>query len=333
MQKILIALLTLTTAVAAWLASQYRDQLGAKDAQIAALTAERDTAIAAEKAALTSADLSRENIDRLTRERDRLVAQASVQPPGGAPGGPMPPPGPGDPDAGRPNLARMLAMIKTPEGQKMVQNQSASRVRFQYAELAKRLKLSPQDSTVLMGLLADRQAALTTARISSGGDSAQSAAQKSAIESEFNGKLKTTLGEEGFGQLNEYEKTVDERGMVSQIEDQFNSAGTPLDTTQKESLIQVMAGEREKSPANPFDPAKNDPTAVLNSLKDDTTFSTWEKQQQDFQTRVLQSAAKTLTPDQVNTLKQTLEQKTERDKGALQMFKATGVPPPPPPTR
>ena len=333
MQKILIALLTVTTAVAAWLAFQYRDQLGTKDAQIAALTAERDTAIAAEKAALAAVDPLKENIDRLTRERDRLLAQAKVQPPTSSPGSPTPPPGSGGPDSGGPNLAGMIAMIRTPEGQKMLQNQSASRVRFQYSELAKRMKLSPQDSTVLMGLLADRQTALATARIGSGGDSAQSAAQKSAIESEFNDKLKATLGAEGFGQLSEYEKTVDERGMVSQIEDQFTSAGTPLDTTQKENLVQLMASEREKSPANPFDPSKNDPTTVLNALKDDTTFSTWEKQQQDYQTRVLQAAAKTLTPDQVNTLKQTLEQKTEREKAGLQMFKTTGVPPPPPPTR
>lgn len=333
MQKILIALLTLTTAVGAWLAFQYRDQLGAKDAQIAALTTERDTALAAEKTALATADLSRENIDRLTRERDRLLAQAKVRPPDAGAGGPTPPPDSGNPDARPPTLAGMAAMMKTPEGRKMIQNRSAAMVRMQYSELAKRMKLSPQDSAVLMGLLADRQTALATARLNSGGNSAESAAQRSAIESEFNDKLKGMLGEEGFGQLSEYEKTVDERGMVSQIEDQFNSAGTPLDTTQKENLVQLMASEREKSPENPFDPSKKDPTAVLNALRDDTTFSAWEKQQQDYQSRVLQAASKTLTPDQVNTLKQTLEQKTEREKAGLQMFKTTGVPPPPPPTR
>lgn len=332
MQKILIALLTVTTAVGAWLALQYRDQLGLKDAQIAALTNERDAARAAEKAALAADDLSRENIDRLTRERDRLLAQAKAQPPMANPGA-MPPPGPGGGEPGRPDFSGMLAMMKSPEGQKMMQNRSASMVRTRYAELAKRLKLSPQDSTVLMGLLADRQTALTSARINSGGSSEKSAAQVSAIEGEFSEKLKGMLGEEAFGQLGEYEKSVEERGMVSNFEDQFNSAGTPLEATQKESLIQLMATEREKSPANPFDPSKNDPTTVLNALKDDTTFSAWEKQQQEYQTRVLQAAAKTLTPDQVNTLKQTLEQKTERDKGSLQMFKTTGVPPPPPPTK
>lgn len=333
MQKILIALLTLSTAVGAWMAFQYRDQLTTKDAQIAALTAERDAASAAEKAALAAADLSRENIDRLTRERDRLLAQAKVRPPEPGPGATLPPPDAGNPDARPPTLAGMAAMMRTPEGKKMIQNRSASMVRMQYADLAKRLKLSQQDSVVFMGLLADRQTALATARLNAGGNSAESAAQRSAIEGEFNEKLKGMLGEEAFGQLGEYEKTVDERGMVSQIEDQFSSAGTPLDTTQKENLVQLMATEREKSPESPFDPSKNDPTTVLNALRDDATFSTWEKQQQDYQARVLQAATKTLTPDQVNTLKQSLEQKAEREKAGLQMFKTTGVPPPPPPTK
>jgi len=332
MQKILIALLALTTTVGAWLAVQYHSQLTEMDARNAALTAERDAARAAEKAALAAADPLRENIDRLTRERDRLQAQAKMQPQNPGPGGPVPP-GAGGPNSGTPGIGGMMAMMQTPEGRKMLQNQAASKVQRQYSELAKRMKLSPQDTTVLMGLLADRQTALTTARMNSAGNPAQAAADTSAIQSEFADKLKSTFGEEGFGQFNEYDKSVDERSAVNQFEDQFKNAGTPLDSTQKESLVQLLASEREKSPENPFDPSKNDPTAVLNALKSETALSTWEKQQQDYKDRVLQAATKTLTPDQVSTLKQTLDQKTERQKAGLQVFKTTGVPPPPPQQR
>ena len=52
-----------------------RSQIAAKNAQIAALTAERDSARAAEKAVFAAMEPLRENIDRLTRERDRLQAQ------------------------------------------------------------------------------------------------------------------------------------------------------------------------------------------------------------------------------------------------------------------
>jgi hypothetical protein len=325
MQKILTVLLAVTTVVGAWMAFQYHDQLAAKDAQISTLTDERDRARAAEKAALAAADPLKENIERLTRERDRLQAQAKMQmPPDFPPGGQMPPP-----DAGKPNLGGLMAMFKSPGGKQMLRSQSASMVRTQYSDFVKRMKLSPQDAAVVMGLLADRQAALTSARMTSGGDTTE----LSAIESEFNDKLKAALGEEGFNQLNDYDKSVPERTAVSQFEDQFNSAGVPLNATQKEGLISLMQTQREQSPTDPLDPTKNDMSTILNSLKDDTTLSTWEQQQQDYQKRVLQAATQTLTPDQVNTLQQSLDEKYQREKAGLQMFKTTGTPPPPPPTK
>jgi len=84
-------------------------------------------------------------------------------------------------------------------------------------------------------------------------------------------------------------------------------------------------------PSDPFDLSKNDPTTVFNALKDDAAFSSWTQQQQDFQNRVIQSASKTLTPDQVTTLQQSLQQRTERAQMGLQIFKSTGTPPPPRP--
>ena len=327
MQKLLIALLALTTTVSAWLAYQYQDQLKAKDAQIANLTAERDTARAAERAALADAGLLKENNDRLTQERDRLLAQAREQRPRPPEPGGLPP---GGPDGGRATTGGLAAMLQTPEGKKMFRDQSANIVRSRYAEFAKRMKLSPQDTTVVMNLLADRRAALMSARVSSGGDTDKIATETSAIQGEFSDKLLATLGQDGLNQLNEYDQSVEERAMVGQLEEQFNAAGLQLDSTQKESLIQVMQSERAKSPANPLDPAKADPNTVLNLLKNDNTITTWEQQQKDYQNRVLQAAASTLTPDQVNTLKQSMDQRLERDKNALQMFKTTGVPPPPP---
>ena len=333
MHRILTALLAVVSVIGGWLAYDYHSRLAARDTQIAALTAERDAARAAEKAALAGVDPLKENIERLTRERDRLLAQAKMANPADSPpGGPTPPRGPGGME-GRPNLNGLAAMLSTPEGKKMFQAQSANVVRNQYSELAKRMKLSPQDTTVLMGLLADRQTALATVRATSGGNTAEAAAKVSAIRDEFSEKIKATIGETGISEFNEYEQSVPERMAVNQFAEQFDSAGTPLEGAQKEGLIQLMQSEKEKSPPNPFDPQKNDPNTILTLLKDDKTFSTWETQQQEYQNRVLQSAAKTLTPDQVNTLKTVLDQKMQQDKSALQMFKATGNPPPNPPPR
>ncbi len=329
MQRILIVLLAMTTTAGSWMAFRYHGQLAERDGRIATLTAERDTALAAEKTALAMTDPLRENVDRLTRERDRL--QAQTRPQRGPDGGPdAAPPNAGPEDPRRPNMGAFIAMMNSPEGQKMFRTQSAARVRTQYAAFAKKMNLSPQDTTVLMGLLADRQTAIVTAR-ATGGSAEETAARLKAVESEFGDKLLATLGQAGYDQFSEYEGSVPERTAVNQFADEFNSAGTPLAEAQKEGLIDLMQTERENSPANPFDPSKNDPGTVLSLLKDDATFAAWEKQQQDYQSRVLQNAAKTLSPDQVNTLKRVLEQRTERDKAALQTFKSTGTPPPGPP--
>jgi hypothetical protein len=328
MQRILIVLLSVSTAVAGWFAVDYSKQLREKDARIASLTAERDTARAAERAALADADPLKENIERLKRERDRLMALPKASEP--PPGLPQPPPGFGGPHPGGMMQNPMAAMLKTPEGRKMISSRSAARVKTQYTDLANRLKLAPQDTDVLLGLLADRQTALMSARFNSAGNAADLASQTASIQSEFDEKLRATLGDEGFDQYNQYEQTVEARTAVSQLEGQFSSAGLPLEPTQKENLIQVLSEETKKSPANPFDPNKNDPTTVLNALKDDAALENWSRQQRELQNRVVQSASKTLTPDQVTTLQQSLQQKTERDTMALQMFKTTGSPPPPP---
>jgi len=325
MQRILIVLLTLSTAVAAWFAVHYRQQVAERDARIAVLSAERD---AAERAVAADTDPLRENIERLTRERDSLKAQARTTEtplqPVPALGAPAPGPNMNNP---------MAAMMKTEEGRKMLQSQATARVTRQYSVLAKNLKLSPQDSGVLLGLLADRQTAKANARIGSAGNSASLAAQTAAIDSEFDEKLRTTLGDQGYDEFSQYEQTVEERATVNQFDEQFAAAGTPLEPTQKESLIQLMSEERKKSGDNPFDRTKTDPATMLSRLRDETTFNGWVQQQEDFQNQVVQAASKTLTPDQVSTLKQSLQQKSEREKMGLQMFKTTGSPPPPPQRR
>lgn len=324
MQRFLIVFLALTTAAGGWFAWQYRAQIADKDRQIALLAAERDTARAAAQAALADTDPLRENIERLTKERDRLQAQAQSAPPG-----PPQPPGmmPGGP---RPGFGPMGAMAKTEEGRKFIRAQVATRVNRNYAELSRRLKLSPQDSGVLMGLLADRQAALNIARASSSGNSAELASQTAAIQAEFDEKLRATLGDQGFDQYSEYEETVQDRAAVGQLEEQFSAAGVQLEPAQKESLIQLMNQERKNSPENPFDPSKSDPSSVLNLVKDDAVFNNWVQSQQDYQNRVLKAASGTLSPDQLATLQQSLQQRSEQERNMLQMARTTGTLPPPP---
>ena len=337
MQRVLLILLAISTAITGWLAFDSRNQLSERDAQIAALKSERDAARSAEKSASDQTAPLQENVRRLTAERDRLQALAKTsETPATAPGEPAKTGGTATGDKGM--FGGMAKIFQSEEGKKMMRAQTTMVVKMQYADLAKRLKLSPQETDQLMGLLADRQNALTGDAMGVFSDAPpdesklkQLSEKAEASRKEYDAKLKATLGDEPFKQFQAYEKTIGERMMMTQFEPQFASAGAPLEPAQKDQLIEIMTAERLKSPPSVFDAgaSQKDPGAAFNALKDEAAVDRWLQQEQDYQRRVLQSATKALNPDQINALQQAFQQTTEMQKFGLkmsrEMFKGGGA--------
>ena len=323
-----------STAVAGWFAYQNHAGLSAKDALLAALTAERDAARSAEKSAREDTAPLRENVERLTAERDRL--KGGKPPAATVATDPAKPADATKPDAaGTSMMSGFAKMFQSEDGKKMLRSQTAMVVKMQYTDLAKKLNLPPQEAEMVMGLLSDRQVAGAADGFATfAGETMDEAKLKEISEKaaanrkEHDAKLKAALGEERFKELETYDRTLGERMMMTQLEPQFTSAGTPLDPAQKDQLIQIMTGERLKSPKTAFDPNNKDPGAVFNALKDEATVDKWMQGEQDFQRRVLQAATKTLNPDQINTLRQGFQQQAEMQKFGLkmsrEMFKGGG---------
>ncbi len=72
---------------------------------------------------------------------------------------------------------------------------------------------------------------------------------------EYDVKLKEALGPDRFTKLQDYEKTVGDRFMVQQYNQQFASYGAPLQDNQREGLMRIMGEERAKtSGPNLYDP-------------------------------------------------------------------------------
>ncbi len=309
--------------------------------QVAALTAERDAAqkSLAELAALkTAADTAQENIARLTKERDAALAHAKAVPAGSPP---MPPP-PGsvpkiDETGGKGMMEGIAKMFSTEDGKKMMRSQMAMGLKMQYGSLAKELNLDPKVADQVLSLLGDRQAALTEATFASmtGGGVDEAAvkdigAKAESIQKEYNDKLKGVLGEQGMAKLNDYERTLSDRMMLNMHEQQFAASGSPLDTTQRDSLLQVMKDERLKTPASVFDNSGGgDPSKALSVMRDDTAIEKWISQEEDYQRRVLQAATQSLNPDQVNALRESFKQQLEMQrfgvKMSKEMFKGSGA--------
>lgn len=232
--------------------------------------------------------------------------------------------------AGNPMMEGIAKMFQTEDGKKMMRSQMAMGVKMQYAGLAKDLKLDPKVADQVMGLLGDREAALTEAAFSSMNTLDEAAEEKivaksEALQKDYDAKLKAVLGEQGAAQLKDYERTLVDRMMLTNQEQQFAAAGAPLVQAQRDSLLQIMKDERLKTPPTTFNAANaGDTSKAFKAMRDDAAVEKWLKQEEEYQHRVLQTATKALNPDQVNTLRDSFKQQLDMQRLGAKMSKEFG---------
>lgn len=342
MQRVFTALFAVAALACGGFAYHFHDQLAGLGDQIAALTNERDAARAAEKLAMkdaaeakAAAGSVKENVARLTAERDQAkVAANKTAPIPAATAGAEATPAAGGKGEEKDFMKGLSKMFEGEEGKKMLRMQSTMAVKMMYGDLAKELKLAPKDADLVMGMLADRQGMLTTAGMSAMNGGEEAGKKINEMKKEEDAKLKAVLGEEGFKQLEAYERTLGDRMMLQQFDGQFTAAGAPLVGQQKQDLLAVMKEERAKTPVSPLSQnMSGDPSAGIAALKDDSAIAAWQKNEADYQERVLQNATRTLNPDQINALKGAFEQqRTMMEFGmkmGREMFNKQAAPPPP----
>ncbi|MEO6739692.1 MAG: hypothetical protein ABIP20_05530 [Chthoniobacteraceae bacterium] len=336
MQRSLPAiLLALAVAAGAFAFFQYDSAAGLKR-QIAENASAREAAQKAAQAAeaelarlKTETELTRENIARLTAERDAALARTKNSTAAGASSAAPGAAKPGTDAGGKGMMEGFAKMFSTEEGKKMMRSQMSMAMKMQYGSLAKDLKLDPKVADQVLGLLADRQSAASEAAFGAmkngpldEAGSKEIARTAEALQKEYDEKLKTVLGDEGMTQLKDYERTLGDRMMLAMHEQQFASAGSALEQTQRDGLLQIMKDERMKTPESPFDASnKSDPGRQIAAMRDDAAVEKWLKQEESYQQRVLQSAPQTLTPDQVNTLRESFKQQLDMQRFGIKMSK------------
>jgi cell division protein FtsB len=336
---VLVAL-ALAAGVFAWV--QYSGASSLRQ-QIADSTAAREAALKATQAAeaelarvKAESELAKENIARLTAERDAALARAKSAPVAAtspeAPGVPKP----GSDTGGKGMMEGFAKMFSTEEGKKMMRAQMSMAMKMQYGSLAKDLKLDPKVADQVLGLLADRQAAISEAAFGAMKNGTldeaatkEMAEKSSALKNEYDEKLKAVLGDEGMAQMKDYERTLGDRMMLAMHEQQFAAAGSALEQPQRDGLLQVMKEERMKTPPNAFDMTnQGDPAKQMAAMRDDAAVENWLKQEEAYQQRVLQSSTRVLNPDQVNTLRESFKQQLDMQRFGIkmskEMFKGSG---------
>lgn len=284
----LLVLLTAATASSGYLAWQQSQRLDALQAELSKASA----ATAAVKPRHTTpptapttavADAPSAPVTEAPAPADAPAASNAPRPRGG----------------NRPDFAALMA---TPEFVQAMNLQHRAALDGRYADLFKKLQLSPADLEKLKTLLVERQATRMDVMNSARAQGLDPRTNRDEInkltaqaQAEIDASIKGTLGEAVYNQYQNYETSLPQRGLVSQLDLRLSYSGTPLNSTQTEFLVKALAASPANSaPADSQGGFGTRPSAILSDA-------------------VIQQSKSVLTPDQVAALKQLqAEQKAQQ---------------------
>lgn len=262
-QTLLVALFALTTlggAVLAW--QQYGELI-----ELRAAAMNRDERADMQKRVWDLEKNLRELQDQLAAARarssgelDELMAAATDgERPGGEREGRG---GRGDPRGGRGGnpMQQALAvreLMSKPEVQAMLGLQQKAAVEARYGALFRTLNLTPEQTNKLKGLLADRSNTrmdVMTAAQEQGIDLRANPDEVRKLfadaQNELNTSIKAVVGENGFAQLQNYEQTLPQRGLVNDLQQRLSFSDTPLSASQADALVQILASNAAPRPTS-----------------------------------------------------------------------------------
>jgi hypothetical protein len=223
-----------------------------------------------------------------------------------------------EPEAAAPTgsggLAGMLGkMLKDPAMLRVLRAQQSTALRMMYGDLVKQWALSPADADTFYNLLLDKQMAMMT-RGQDYLNGKTSASDMGASLQDFDSRLRTALGGNLFNQYQDYEKTIGDRVVLKQFQQQLTSTSSadPLTTDQTNFLLRAMTEERQAQVAA-------NTTAAPASITDQSAIDTLTRAQSDINQRVDQRASGMLTAAQFAAFKSFQGQMLEMQKAGMQM--------------
>jgi hypothetical protein len=220
------------------------------------------------------------------------------------------PRGRGDPGA------RLNQLMENPQFAAAWQAQQKARLDDRYAALFRRLNLNPTQLEQLKTLLAERLSSrmdVMSAARSEGLTGRENRDELRALvqqaEAEINSGIRALLGENGYTQLQQYERTAPQRSLVNQLETRLSYSTTPLTSTQTEALVNILAEAGGSAPGrNP--PAEMNTMVAFGPGGSAMSFNPGGTTITD---AVIARAQGVLTPSQVDALKQLqAEQQSQR---------------------
>lgn len=164
--------------------------------------------------------------------------------------------GPGGRGGPPPQFNALRELMNKPEVQAMIAQQQKAALDARYAALFKNLNLSPEQADKLKALLIERQTSrqdVFEAARAQGIDPRENPEAYRKLMADARAQVETSikslLGDSGYTQLQTYEQTIPQRGLVTDIQQRLSYSNTPLTATQAEQLVQILAANTPPRPA------------------------------------------------------------------------------------
>lgn len=141
----------------------------------------------------------------------------------------------------------MMALMNQPEMQRLVAVQQKAALDARYSALFKNLALTPDQLEKFKDLLVEKRTSmmdvLSAAReqgINPRTNPDAFAKLVANAQAEIDNNIRATLGETGFSQYANYEKTLPQRNVISQLEQRLSYSSTPLTAQQSEQMVSIL---------------------------------------------------------------------------------------------
>jgi hypothetical protein len=148
--------------------------------------------------------------------------------------------------------AGFMALMDDPKIAKLVNSQEKMMLDGRYAALFKSLTqgagattMTPEQIDAFKNLLVEKQNSvrdvMMTARSQGVTDRSEIRQLVKDTQAEVDTQIQSTLGADGYDQYQQYEKTLPQRNVVNQLSQSLSYTSTPLNDSQAQQLIQVLA--------------------------------------------------------------------------------------------
>lgn len=202
----------------------------------------------------------------------------------------------------------------TPEGRELMRVQSKAANKRLYADLMRKLNLTPEETDAFLNVLADQQARENEVmqalfRQDTRPDRAAQQRLQNEMRAQTQTELASRLGSSRAEQYANYRASLPERMQVGQYADQLDALNLPLKEEQKDRFMTAMVEEKSATP-EPEYPDFRDIQARETRLR-------W---QEDYNRRLLDRTSAFLSADQHRHIEESLNWQLRRERSQLEQM-------------